>query len=743
MWCPSSPNGCPIAAPGSRADPDTERLALFDAVANLLSAASAASPVVLVLDDLHWAGKTTLSVLRHLLRSARQARLLVVGTYRDTELARTHPLAATLADLRRDAAAHRISLDGLGPEEVAAYLTAVGNTDRALGRELAEVTSGNPFFLIEVLRHVEESGGRGTRARSRRVCAKPRADGCRGFRRRERRAVGGRGRRARFDLDLVEQVLDADLIDEIAEACGGPRGRGAGRSLPVRPRARPAVAARRARHGQAGAAPPDDRRAARGRLGRRRRLLADLAYHWFECASAGNAAKAVDACRRAADRAMERLAYEEAADLYGRALQALEELDDELPDRDALQAELLVARCEALLAAGDVGSAAGAVAQLQRAAGDSVRLAAWGTCFDGQLSMLTDPERLDEIESEVNAAAQRLAELDDAAGEANAHTVRAACLARLGRIGDCETALDQALTAARRARDHRRVNAVLAGAPLAALWGPNPVPRAGGRCLDVVRLLRITTGSPVVEATSTRCQGVLDAMRGRAAAGRQLIDSARRALTELGMRHALLEVEQFAGIVELVADDPAAAEPLLRRAYDGFRRMGLDADTAETAALLARAYLALDRDAEADVLCRESERLAGHALKPSIAWRTVRAQLLSRADAHDEARRVAEEAVAVAERTDELVDHGDACLALASVLSAAGDSAGARAAAEQAVALYERKGAAALVEKARKVWAPNARPPAPPEPARQVRVEQRMHTSDRPPDRCSQSRGLE
>ena len=133
------------------------------------------------------------------------------------------------------------------------------------------------------------------------------------------------------------------------------------------------------------------------------------------------------------------------------------------------------------------------------------------------------------------------------------------------------------------------------------------------------------------------------------------------------MRHALLEVDQFAGILELVADDPAAAEPHLRRAYNGFRRMGLDADTAETAALLARACLALDRDAEADELCTESERLAGHALKASIAWRTVRAQLLARSGAHDEARRVAEEAVAVAERTDALVDHGDACLALATV----------------------------------------------------------------------------
>src|SRR6202048_137592 len=180
-----------------------------------------------------------------------------------------------------------------------------------------------------------------------------------------------------------------------------------------------------------------------------------------------------------------------------------------------------------------------------------------------------------------------------------------------------------------------------------------------------------------------------------------MIDSARRTVGELGLRHALLEVEQFAGIVELIVDDPTAAEPHFRQAYNGFRRMGLDADTAETAALLGRACLALDRDAEADELCTESERLAGHALKPSIAWRTLRARLLARDNDHDEARRMAEAAVALAERTDLLVDHGDACASLATVLCASGDAPGARAAAERAVGLYERKGAAALAEQAR------------------------------------------
>src|SRR5246127_1117755 len=320
------------------------------------------------------------------------------------------------------------------------------------------------------------------------------------------------------------------------------------------------------------------------------------------------------------------------------------------------------------------------------------------------------------------APAEKLAGLDDPAGEAKAHTVRAGCLARLGRIGDAETALDQALTAARRAREHRRVNNVLANAPLAALWGPNPVPRAGGRCLDVVRLLRITTDSPAVEATSTRCQAVLEAFRGRAEAARRMIDSARRTVTELGLRHALLEVEQFAGIVELVVDDPGAAETHLRKAYNGFRRMGLDADTAETAALLGRTCLVLGRDAEAVELCTESERLAGHALKPSIAWRTLRAHLLSRGNDHDGARRVAEAAVALAERTDLLVEYGDACASLATVLNAAGDAAGARAAAERAVGLYERKGAAALAEKARDILSERVLPTAPP-PSEQPTVE--------------------
>ncbi len=358
----------------SRSDPDTERYALFDAVVALLAMASTSAPVVLILDDLHWAAKPTLLLLRHLLRFGEHARVQIVGTYRSTDLDRSHPLAAMLADLHRDGSASRLSLGGLDEDDVTAYVAEAGYDDDELARALASVTGGNPFFLIEALRHVDESGGRwdpstlpqGVReAVSRRLSRLP-AETNKAL---AAAAVVG----SRFALDLVEQVVGEDLIDAFDEACKAgivieePGGRYRFNHALVRQSLLAELASvRRMRLHQKIAMTLETESGADDEL------LAELAYHYFECAWAGNAAKAVEYCRRAADQAIERLAYEGAADLYDRALHALEELDDELPDRDAQQAELLVARCEALLAAGDVVSAAGAVAQLQRAAGDSV-----------------------------------------------------------------------------------------------------------------------------------------------------------------------------------------------------------------------------------------------------------------------------------------------------------------------------------------------------------------------------------
>src|SRR5262249_10406026 len=157
--------------------------------------------------------------------------------------------------------------------------------------------------------------------------------------------------------------------------------------------------------------------------------------------------------------------------------------------------------------------------------------------------------------------------------------------------------------------ERRLANAVLAGAPLAALWGPSPVTRASGRCLDVVRVLRITQGAPAVEAVALRCQAVLEALRGRGEAARRLVASSRQLVEELGITQRVLEADLFAGLIELLEGDPDAAERWLRSAWNGLRDEGLGIAAAQAGALLARALLAQRRVGEADAVSRESESL--------------------------------------------------------------------------------------------------------------------------------------
>ena len=115
-------------APPAQAEPETERYRLFEAVRELLVAVSDTAPVVLVLDDLHWAARPTLALLMHLARHPEGARLLIIGTYRDTDLGRTHPLAEVLADLRRLAGTERIALTGLDQAGLVAFVEALPTT---------------------------------------------------------------------------------------------------------------------------------------------------------------------------------------------------------------------------------------------------------------------------------------------------------------------------------------------------------------------------------------------------------------------------------------------------------------------------------------------------------------------------------------------------------------------------------------------------------------------------------------
>ncbi len=113
-----------------------------------------------MLDDLHWADKASLLLLRHLLRSPAPAPILFLGTYRETDLARTHPLAEMLGDFRRAPGFMHLHLGGLSSDETAALIDAWAGheTPANFAEAVHTATEGNPFFIQEVLRHLTETG---------------------------------------------------------------------------------------------------------------------------------------------------------------------------------------------------------------------------------------------------------------------------------------------------------------------------------------------------------------------------------------------------------------------------------------------------------------------------------------------------------------------------------------------------------------------------------------------------------
>ena len=155
-----------LPAPVS-SDPRSEEYLLFEATRSWLVELSRQQPVVLVLDDLHWASRPVLLLLRHVLRAAVAegdgVRLLVLGTYRDTELGHSHALAAPMADLRRLPGVEQLTVTGLSVAELAefaaqAVVPKLDDATRQLAETLHAETEGNPFFVEELLRHLVETG---------------------------------------------------------------------------------------------------------------------------------------------------------------------------------------------------------------------------------------------------------------------------------------------------------------------------------------------------------------------------------------------------------------------------------------------------------------------------------------------------------------------------------------------------------------------------------------------------------
>ncbi len=152
----------PLGVPTGRvaADPDTERHRLHTGVAGLLEGLARERPVLLVIEDVHWADTPSLGLLRHLARAGGRMRVLVVATFREEELPET--LAETLADLRRSDDIVRLRLGGLSTDEVEEFVRRAGGEAEELADTINALTEGNAFLVCELWRSLADGGQLGT-----------------------------------------------------------------------------------------------------------------------------------------------------------------------------------------------------------------------------------------------------------------------------------------------------------------------------------------------------------------------------------------------------------------------------------------------------------------------------------------------------------------------------------------------------------------------------------------------------
>ena len=327
----------PIDPRDTALDPDSERYRLFGAVDSLLAEASRRWPLVIVLDDLHWAAGQTLALLGRVARAGTGGRTLVVATFRDTGDELTDALAAMLADLRRVDGVVRLRVGGLDRDQVASLIAnaagqdVTGELDTVVA-SVAERSRGNAFFAGELWRHLVAAGvvrrvdGRWTIDRSITDAGVP--DSVRDVvasrlgrlafpvrRLAELVAVAG----TRIDLQVLRAATDvpanerAASLDELVTAD----------LLEVveRPRLLYRFTHALVRDTVESGIPPASRAGMHLRIAEaleavheadRRPLLAELAGHYAAAASLGTTGKAIYYGRQAADQALKSVALEEA-----------------------------------------------------------------------------------------------------------------------------------------------------------------------------------------------------------------------------------------------------------------------------------------------------------------------------------------------------------------------------------------------------------------------------------------------
>jgi predicted ATPase/DNA-binding SARP family transcriptional activator len=348
--------------PAAPAEPEGERYRLFEAVVGLLSSVSQHAPILLVLDDLHWADRPTMLLLRHLSRAPRPERLMVLIAFR-TEAA-TDVLHDALADLRREGLSAELDITGLSEADTGELvrLRAGERPSGAFTREIHRETEGNPFFIEEIIRNLLAAGLHVASATASDLQGFGLPEGVKRMlaRRLDRldpdtievlrvAAVAGRD----FDVELLEELVELDESEflsalEGALAAGmllettGVPGRYSFSHALIREALYEGMSSpRRARlHRRVG-----ETLEASGLAS-----LSALALHFTRATGVQDAEKAISYAAQAASEATAVLAHEEAVEHYSRALEVANRA---YPGDVARRLELLLAMGEACVRAGE------------------------------------------------------------------------------------------------------------------------------------------------------------------------------------------------------------------------------------------------------------------------------------------------------------------------------------------------------------------------------------------------------
>ncbi len=466
--------------PPAAADADTERHRFHTAVTDLLVGLSAEAPLLVVLEDLHWADASTLQLTRHLVRSGAAARMLLVATFRDAEADVRAELAETLVDVYRTEGVTRIRLDGLSGTEIAEFvrLAAGVEPEPDLTTAIGELTGGNAFLLTELWRELLEKGAVEVGPVAARL-ARPVAE--LGTPTTVREVVSERLGRlspetnevlalaavagADFELEMVTRtaiVPKEAMLDAVDEAVrNGLLVEEPGRRLAYRfahELVRRAVTERLSalRKAEIHLLVAEALEAGRPQ-GDSRAVLAALAHHYAAAAPIGGVDRAVDYNLLAADSASSALAFGEAEDRFSVAL--------ELGVRDPAE------RADVMLRLGDVRHRAGRAdaaldafsraAALGRTLSDAGILARSAIGFEEACwrPAIHDAEAVELLEEAAAALEQEDSELlaRVLGGLARALELR-------GEPGRAALARDEAIAMSRRRGDRRTLGTTLAAA---------------------------------------------------------------------------------------------------------------------------------------------------------------------------------------------------------------------------------------------------------------------------------------